>query len=32
MIGNLKVIGRARPDDKQRLIAGLKGLANVEAY
>ena len=26
IIENLKVIGRARPEDKQRLIAGLKGM------
>ena len=29
IIQNLKVIGRARPEDKQRLIAGLKGM-NVD--
>ena len=30
IIENLKVIGRARPEDKQRLIAGLKGMNQNE--
>ena len=30
IIANLKVIGRARPEDKQRLIAGLKGMNQNE--
>ena len=30
LIGNLKVIGRAEPDDKLRLVAGLRGMPSDE--